>query len=188
MNFPSIQIHQTYAQIGIQAGRAIVEQRQSPATFNLEQTPAKLSIKQPNGTLHIDQSKAWDALARAGVTVVMDRIHDQARSVAMNGIARIVDKGNRMAAIHLGGNAIAELAKDVRVSFPEFDYVGEASCDNVDIYYEANKPIINVELGGVRLQTFPTAPELHYQRGKLDIYMQQYGSVEITPPSLDILV
>ena len=185
-SIPQIQISQRYARIGIDADLGRYEMKQPRPTFELQQPKAKMDMKQPRGEMDIDQSKAWDALARTPILEVMNRIYGQARSVAMDAIAKIVEDGNRMAAIHkYKESAIPELAQDVRVSFPEMQYAGEASYDNVDINYTARKAEIEVTPGEIQLNSHPNPPEVEYFRGKLDIYLQQRNSIEITPPAID---
>ncbi|GAA3412801.1 DUF6470 family protein [Paenibacillus hodogayensis] len=188
-SIPQIQIRQQYARIGIDADLGQYTMKQPRPTFELEQPKAKLTIRQPRGEMDIDQTKAWDALARTNILEVMNRIYSQAKDIALQGIAKIVEDGNRMAAIHKSSaDAFAELAGDVRVSFPEMQYAGEASYDNVDVFYTARKPEIEAEPGQVRLNSHPNWPEVEYNRGKLDIYMQQYGKVDIIPPEVDVRV
>lgn len=186
---PQIRISQQYARIGIDADLGRYEIKQPRPMFELEQTNAKMEIRQPRGELEIDQSKAWDALSRTNILEVMQRIYGQAREVAMKGIARIVEDGNRMAAIHKNkADAIPELASDVTVSFPEMEYAGEAAFDNVDVHYTPHRPEIETTRGEVKLNTRVNPPEVDYYRGKLDIYMLQFNKVEITPPAIDIKV
>lgn len=186
-SIPHIQIRQQYARIGIDADLGRYTIKQPRPTFEIDQTLATMTIRQPQGELEIDQTRAWDALARTNILEVMQRIYGQAREVAMQGIAKIVENGNRMAAIHKSSaDAFAELARDIRVSFPEMQYAGEASFDNVDIRYTARRPEIGATAHPVRINSKVNPPEVDYHRGKLDIYMQQYGKVEITPPVMDV--
>lgn len=188
-SIPQIRISQQYARMGIDADQGRYEMKQPRPSFELEQPKAKMEIRQPRGEMDIDQTKAWDALARTNILEVMQRIYSQARDVAMQGIAKIVEKGNRMANIDESkADAIAEIASEVTVSFPEMQYAGEASYDNVDIFYTAKKPEIEVTPGQIQLRTHPNPPEVEFYRGKLDIYMQQYNKVEITPPAIDTKV
>lgn len=188
-SIPQIQITQQYAKIGIDADLGRYEMKQPRPTFQMEQQQATMEMRQPSGELEVDQSKAWDALSRTKITVVMDRIYSQARDIAMKGIAKIVEDGNRMAAIHkTSADAIAELASDVRVSFPELQYAGEAAFDNVDVRYTPRRPEVNITPGQIKINTHPNPPEVEYHRGKLDIYMRQYNKVEFTPPEIDTRV
>ncbi|MDQ1911279.1 DUF6470 family protein [Paenibacillus sp. GD4] len=185
VTFPQIQIRQQYAKLGMDADHAVIEQQQPKATYEMKRIPSQLDMKQPIGELTIDQSKAWDAYGKGGILTTMNRIYSQAESIALQGIARRVEQGNRLADIASKRNAIAENAKDLFFTFPEFDYAGPASYDNVDITYQARKPEIQVTDGRIDVNTHPNKPELSFQRGKLDMYMLQYASVEITPPAID---
>jgi hypothetical protein len=184
--FPQIQIRQTPALLGIDADLGTQDIKQPRATFEVTTERPKQEIRQPRGELQIDQSKAWDALGKGPFLETMNRIYSESRNVALQGIARIVDNGNRLAQIHLNTNPIADIAEQLSFERFEFDTLGPASFDNVDITYTAKKAEINVTDGLVNLNTHPNRPEYEYQRGKLDIYMRQYNSVEITPPQIDL--
>ncbi|WNR44693.1 DUF6470 family protein [Paenibacillus roseipurpureus] len=182
---PQLQIHQQPALIGIDADLGTLEMKQPRPTYEMQVDRPKQEIRQPRGELEIDQSRAWDALGEGPILEAMNRIYSQCKNVALQGIARIVENGNRMAAIHEPGNAIAEIAHQLVFDHQEFDYYGEASYDNVDITYMAHKPEITVTEGKVNVNTHVNPPEVDYNRGKLDIYMRQYPSIEITPPQID---
>jgi hypothetical protein len=185
---PHIQIHQQYAKIGIDADLGKIEMKQPRPTMEIQQPRASITMKQPRGEMKIDQSAAWDALARTPILEVMNRIYSSARQVALEGIAKIVDKGNRLAAIHesKGANVIAELARDDIPSFPEMQYAGEASPNNVHFSYVAHKPEVDIQANKVEIHTEMHKPEVNYIRGKLDIYVKQAPSIEITPPQIDM--
>lgn len=188
VSIPRLQVRLTHAKLHVDADLGQYEMKQPRPTFELKQNPATLTMEQPRGDLQIDQTKAWDALGRTNILTVMDRIYSQARNIAMEGIAKIAERGDQMAAVHTKANAIADIAADTRVSFPEMQYAGEASYDNVDITYTMRKPIIHWEQGGVELNTQVNPPEVEYHRGKLDIYMRQYPAVEMIPPQIDMKV
>jgi len=183
---PQIQIRQEYAKLGIDADIGMQDIKQPTATFELTTERPKLDIHSEKGTLYIDSSKAWDALGHGPALETMSRIYSRAHEVVMQGIAKIVEDGNRMAAIQNGRNAIADIAKEKGAEFFEFEFMGDASVNNVDMHYEPGKLDIKVEEGKVSLNTHPNPPEINYTRGKLDIYMMQYPKVEIIPPQIDM--
>lgn len=187
-SIPQIQIRQIPARISIDADLGRQNIRQPRATQEMVTDLPRVEIRQPQGELDIDQSKAWDALGLGNTMESMRRIASQAHNVAMQGIVRIVENGNRLAQIHLDTNPIAEIAEQLTFDFVEFDYYGPASYDNVDVYYTARKPEIMPIEGKVNVRTHPNRPEIEYHRGKLDIYMSQYPKVEIIPPQIDMKV
>src|SRR5690606_36033118 len=120
-SIPQIQISQTYARIGIDADLGKYEMKQPRPTFELKQPPAEMKIHSPRGEMDIDQTKAWDALGRTNILEVMNRIFDQTKNIVLDAIAHIVDEGNQMGNIAKNKQLmIPELAKDVTISFPDF--------------------------------------------------------------------
>jgi len=186
MPIPQIQIRQEYAKLGIDADLGVQDIKQPTATFELTTERPKLDIHSEKGVLYIDSSKAWDALGHGPFLETMNKIYSRAHEVVMQGIAKIVEDGNRMAAIQNGGNAIAEIAKEKGAEFFEFEFMGDASSGNVSMHYVPGKLDIQVKEGKVNIETHPNRPEINYTRGKLDIYMLQYPKVEIIPPQMDI--
>lgn len=188
VSIPSLQIHQQYARLGIDADIGQQDIRQPRASINLQTVRPQLKIHSTQGDLQIDQSEAWSALGVGGHLAMMNHIYSEAHNVAMQGIARIVDNGNRLAAIHKGFTAIPDIARQQALEFFEFNYLTPASYDNVDVFYTARPPEIVVEMGRVDLDARVNPPQIEYIRGKLDIYMQQYAKVDIIPPQIDLQV
>ncbi|UKS26135.1 DUF6470 family protein [Paenibacillus sp. HWE-109] len=186
MPIPQIQMHLQNARLGIDADIGVQDIKQPKATFEITTQSPRLEIHSEKSKLYIDSSKAWDALGHGPALQTFSKIYSRAHDVALQGIAKIVEDGNRLAAIHHGGNAIAEIAKEKGAEFFEFEFMGEASIDNVDLNYDPGSIDIQVEEGKVNINSHPNAPEINYTRGKLDIYMIQYPKVEIIPPQIDV--
>ncbi|TMV47172.1 hypothetical protein FE783_23305 [Paenibacillus mesophilus] len=188
MDLPRIHYRLQHAKLHIDADLGKYDIQQPRPTFEMKRIDPKLDIRQPRGDLQVDASKAWDALAHGGNLEMMHRIYSSARNVAMDGIARIVENGNKLAAIHLGGEPIADNAQEGLAGFPEMDYAGPASYDNVDITYTARKAEIEVTPGRIEFNTKVNNPIVEYNRGKMEIYMKQYPNVEMIPPQIDMKV
>lgn len=159
--------------------------RQPRASLEITTSRPKQDIRAGEGKLSIDQSRAFDAVGHGPFLTVMNRIYSQSKGIALQGIAKIVADGNRMAQITNPANAFAEIARNQAFDFFEFKIMGEASFDNVDVKYDAGPLEIETSEGSVNIETHPNRPEYNYYRGKLDIYLAQYPSVEIIPPRLD---
>lgn len=182
---PQIQIYQQSAKIAFDADLGTWDMKQPRATVEQRTTPPRLEIHSPSGELSIDQSKARDALGIGGHLEATHRIYSQMRQIAMEGIARRVQEGSRLAAIHIDANPFAEIARTNAFRRSELQYTGPASYDNVELEYRAHPPEIQFIEGRVDRDVQVNHPILHYTRGKLDIYMQQYAKVTIIPPELD---
>lgn len=174
------------ARIGMDPVKGRLDIEQPKAEMNFQTTPAKLDFEQPKGDLTIDQSKAWEALSIGNHLQVMDTIHSKIRSVALEAIGRIVERGNRLMAIHEPGNAIAELAKQRPRERHELLFAGPASVDNVDINFTMNLSKTNITPAHVDTEIRKVEPYIRYERGSLNIHMIQFQSLEIIPPQIDI--
>lgn len=188
ISYHGIRIEQQYAKLGIQAERSKITIKQPKATFELESTPPRFDIEQPRGRLTIDQSRAWDALGVGSNLRLMSLIYDQSHQFSLEGIARIVENGNRLAAIHLGGNPIADIAGEQAFRDLPVQTVTMATNDNVDITYEPQHPNIELVRGRVDANIRRNLPEIGYIHGKVHYDMLQKQSIKITPPQLDIRV
>jgi hypothetical protein len=188
ISLPQIQIRQQYGRIGIDADAGQQDIEQPKATQEITTTPAKLEIQTEPGTLSIDNSQWHDALGHGPFLEMMNRIYSESKNIVLQAISKIVEDGNRLAAIQTGENTIAALAVEStqQIDFSENIYMGEASLDNIDIRYDAGNLEIQFTPAKVEHNVTVNSPIINYHRGKLDFYMLQYPKLEITPPKIDI--
>ncbi|MDQ6422504.1 DUF6470 family protein [Paenibacillus sp. LHD-117] len=188
MRIPQIQINLTHASLSIDADIGRQHLEQPKAKVDMEQVRPDQQFRTTAGRLEINQDRVWDALGLGNNLETMNKIYSMAKDIALQGIARIVEKGDQMAAIHLGGNPIAQMAREWQRTFPEYDFRGEASFDNIDMEYIPGELTIDTTPGRVNLNVQVNKPIHEYERGKLDIYMNRYPKVEIIPPRIDQLL
>lgn len=180
-----MQIETTPARLGMESSRASLSIRQPRADLSIEQPRPELSIRQPAGVLRIDQEKAWDALGIGPTLAYLDRIASQMYRLGLEAIGEIAARGDRLGRIHTGENAIPALAERWMEPLGDIQRYGEAAFDNVDISYEARKPVVEAEIRPPRIHAAPRSPEAEYRPWQLEIYMMQYPKVAITPPVID---
>jgi len=183
---PILQIRQTSALIGIDSERGTFSITQPKAEVDITTTPGELLVQSTKPELTIDQSRAWAAYNGGNMLDMNKRIYSGIQQLYLQGIARKVEQGNRMAQFFKPGNTIAEVyGTDTEPnSFPEI--CGPASYDNVDIHFETRAPQINFRPDEVNIQVESYRPEIEYTRGKLNIYMQQYASIKFIPPEVNL--
>ncbi|OCT13151.1 hypothetical protein A8709_20620 [Paenibacillus pectinilyticus] len=185
---PPIRLDIQPAKMGIDIQRGQWDIRQPQPTMEMHTTPTTIEMSSPQGEIHIDQSRAWDALGIGSNITFMNRIYSQSKDIALQGIASIVAKGNRLAAIEKGGNPIADMAAERAFEPSSMNYLGEASYDNVDLDYTPHKVEIEVNPGHVSIEVTPHFPEISYTPGKVSFYVQQYPKAEMIPPEIDTKV
>jgi hypothetical protein len=188
VRIPTIQIQTQPARMGMDATPAKLEIEQPPATFEMSTTAPILNIRSQRGELHIDQTRAWDALSMGPHLETMNKIYSAVKNIVLDTIGRIAEEGDQLAAIHRDTNAIADIAENRRVDRFELAFAGPAGYDNVDIEYIAHAPEIEYIKGEVNLHAQENKPHYQFTRGKLDIYVVQYSKVEIIPPQIDLQI
>jgi hypothetical protein len=180
MKMPQITIRQTYARIGMEIEPGKLDIRSPRGELHIDQNPAKMEITSPPGRLEIDSTAAWAALGRGGHLAWMNRLYDQIDAIALQNIAKKVEDGNRLAAIAGKQNAIADLASENWRYTNPLRYVGEASFFNVKVRYEPQTPTINITPSRAEIEYIPQKPTVDYIRGRVDIYLRQKNSIEIS--------
>ncbi|WP_434749189.1 DUF6470 family protein [Paenibacillus amylolyticus] len=185
-SIPMLQIHTTPTVIHMDADMGKYSIRQPKAEMELRTTPGKLTVQSHPIDLNVDQSKAFSAYHGGNMFDMNARIYSGIQQIFLQNMAERVQQGNELAAIHKPGNTIANIVGTNWQARPFPETRTPASSGNVDIRVSTRAPDIRFEAGKSEMNVTVNKPEIEYQRGKLDIYVQQYGSVQYTPPSIDI--
>ncbi|MFD2655571.1 DUF6470 family protein [Gracilibacillus thailandensis] len=180
MQIPQLRIQQQNAMIGIRTIDAKLDIEQGPAKQSIQQPQADLNITTKPGKLTIDQSKALADVGIIPTEESVEKMANEAMQTAIEGSKKRRRQGDMLMKIENGGNPLAQIAKE-NGQWPkhqfnigwipsgdavQFDYQPA----EVDIDARANKPIINAE---------PTKNQFHYQRGGIDVYLEQENWIDI---------
>lgn len=179
LNLLRLSISQVYGQIGIDTHNASQSMESPRGDLSIEQPQAAMSIEQPSGELTVDSTEAWNALGEGPHLQFMSNIYSQSSSIALQGIARRVEEGNRMAQITNGSNAFAEIAFNNLHDSNPIEYTTGASNLNVKLNYDAKPAIIDIEPQEANIQYTPKKPDIQYNPGSVEIYMKQMNSIDI---------
>lgn len=179
-----VQIRQTPARIGIDADPGQYSIRQPKAELQMNTQPAELEIHQYQPELSIDQSRAFEAYY--GGFSMNERIYSGIQQQFLQGIAERVQKGDRMASIQSSGNTVSEIFGTDWLPRPFPEIRGPASMGNVDIHFETRAPELSFRKAESKLNVVVNRPEIEYMRGKLDVYVKQYASIQFTPPEVNV--
>ncbi|MEK4519801.1 DUF6470 family protein [Paenibacillus sp. FSL P2-0136] len=181
-----VQIRQTPGLIGIDSDMGEFSIIQHQAELNITSERGQWDIQQFKPEMSVDQSKALAAYNGGSLIEVNRRIYSGIEQIYLQGIARRVEQGNRMAEFFKPGNSIAELYGGDWNSFSFPEIRGPASYDNVDIHFETRSPRIEFLRGAIKIDVVVRRPDIEYKRGKLDIYMRQYTSIQFIPPEVNL--
>lgn len=179
-----IRITTTDARIGIETIPARLERKSNPARMEIKQKQALLEIETVKPRIKIDQYEAFASAGRKNNLDLAVDIAQEGYKQVMEYIAKKASDGDRLAAIHIKRDPIVEFAE--RDSYVKRDF-------NIDFIPKARPKItveegeVKVELAGgpnaffdkVKINFVPHTYETKYIPGNVNIYMEQYPSVDI---------
>ncbi|WP_339179832.1 DUF6470 family protein [Paenibacillus sp. FSL R5-0701] len=183
---PVVQIRTTPSLLSIDADPGQYSIRQPKAEVKLNTRPSKLTVESHPIRLNVDQSKAFSAYTGGNMIDMNARIYSGIEQQFLQNMANRVQQGNQLAAIHKPGNTIANIIGTDWQPQPFPETRTPASFDNVDIRIETRPPDIRFQAAVSEMNVTVNRPEIEYQRGKLDIYVKQYASIQYTPPTVDM--
>lgn len=188
MNMPVVQIRQQFARIGMETTPGQWDIKQPRAGFQIQNKPAVLDTKYIPGEQSIDQSPAWEALGKGSFAQFTARVAQESKRMALEGIGRRADEGNRLWAIHQHNpNVISDIAYENFHKQYEMEYEGPySSMNNVKLDYTPRRPEVNFTPGELNIEAKANYPQINYTRGQLNIYLLQKNSLEIIPPQIDM--
>ncbi|SDX28371.1 DUF6470 family protein [Paenibacillus sp. CF384] len=189
MKLPYIRAESQKGLIGIESRPGNFDIQSKPADIQVETTPTQISAPTPTPVLHLNQDRMWAAFNGGKLPEFVNRIYSQMPEIALQGIAHIVEKGNRMGDLRIKENPIPEIAlEEMLAGAPDIEVFGPASYHSVDIEFEINRPDVKIEVGKVDIQVQTHKPEINFQRGGVKVYMKQYPSVSFDVGELDVRV
>lgn len=166
-------------QIGIKTTNAYLDISQPKGEQSIRQVKPQMLTDRELPKVLIDQSQPFAEAGRKPWSQVAAEYAQLGRQQALEGIARIVDDGNRMAMIQKKmPDAIPEIAfKNSMPKQHEFNFAMiPTSRPKIDVTGHLD---IQWQLGGVEYSYTPKKPIADYRPGKVDIYMKQYPKTEI---------
>ncbi len=183
-----ISIHSQRGIIGIESKRGHFEIETKKPDLHVHSAPTRITANNRPGVLRIDYTQTENAVTGGKAEEYWQRIYSQYKEVARQNLEKIVMEGNRMADLTMSGNPIADMALDAFIEgAPDLQVFGPASVTNTKISYTPNDMNIEVELGETQINVETYRPEIHFERGYVRTYMEQWPSVTVTPPRLDLM-
>ena len=166
-------------QIGISTTRGYHTMSSPKGEQTISTTKPKMTISGESPKVIIDSYECW---AERGFKNNIDLLTESAqlgRQAVLKAINRIVADGNRMADIRRRTPpVIPELAaKNAMPPQYEFNYTAiPKSRPKIDVTGSLN---INWQLGETHIDYTPRKPEIEYNRGKVEIYMERHPEIKI---------
>jgi hypothetical protein len=182
-----LSIRQTYAAIGIESNPATQQMKSPQGDLQIQQPAAKMDFSSEPAILQVDSSEAQHALGRGPNLEWNKYVNGQMQSVFLRQLADKVEAGHRMALIANPKNAFAELARDNVFKQSGINYQAAVpDFDNVKLSYEPGKVQTHIEASPVEIQYTPQKPDIQVAPGKVDIYIRQKNSIDISVTTYDL--
>jgi hypothetical protein len=184
---PFISMESQRGLIGIESQKGQFEIRRPQPQINTRTTPAEITASNRPGDLQVDQTLTDNALTGGKPADFWERIYSQYKEIGMRNIQEIVEKGNTIGDLRIKGDPMPSMALDAFVEgAPDLQVYGFASPVNIAIQYTPHNTNLEVIPGGVEIQAQIQRPEINFHRGGVNIYMQQYPKLIITPPEINL--
>lgn len=186
---PQISIQSQRGRIGIESQLGQYEIRRPQPDVEVQSTPARITAENRPGELKIDQTLTNNALTGGKQEAFWSRLYAQYQEVARQNLIHMVEKGNRMGDLRIKGNPMPDMALDEFIEgAPDLQIYGHASPANISFFYTPHELNMQVEEGSAQVDVQVHKPEIQYHRGYVRIYMEQYPSLTITPPVINMRV
>lgn len=180
MQFPQIRMQSGFARIGMKQQFASLNIEQPKADLVMEQHQAKMEISAPTGQLNIDQTQAWEEAHLMSTPRLIEKQGQEAIQRAAEGTARRAEQGSQLMSIEQDVDMVVQQAmengfyqqKDLSLTYipspfsVKIDYIPA----EVDIEVTTQSPTIDIT---------PNKPIINFEQSVLDIYIEQYESLEI---------
>ncbi|MDQ7096261.1 DUF6470 family protein [Desulfosporosinus sp. PR] len=147
--------------------------------LQMENTPATLEMRQPHGELTIDSEPCRYSIGIKNNSEFARDNAEYGRETVQKTIARIMEEGDKLAAIQNKSNAFADIAA-AHSAHTELPRVTLAYIALPNITYQAQPVQFNPIDGKINYNLEPGQVQGDYQPGSVDIRVTQYPSVEIS--------
>lgn len=182
MQLPRLELHNTFAKLGIKKRNATIQIRQPQAELTYNQPQPEVKMYKTKGKLTIDQTEAF---ADAGLKHPFRMTEEQfikSKQKVLQALATKAAEGDRLMKIeYQSSSVIPQIAKN-NSEPPQKEFnIGfvPSSMSKVKIHYEPSKIKMDVNLENFTLHVKPNKPIIKFNQGDLQIYLKQKANLQI---------
>ncbi|MBY0123467.1 DUF6470 family protein [Bacillus sp. S/N-304-OC-R1] len=182
MQLPRLELHNTFAKLGIEQSRSKISMRQPMADLKFTQPMPEVKIHTSKSKLEIDQTEAFADANLKNPLRVMNEWAAKAKQKMIQNIAQKANEGDRMMKIEgTRQNALPQIAKDKSQTPPKEVNIGfmPESMSKVKFRYQPSKVDIKVNFGKFRADVETHSPIIKFNQGDFRIYLKQKASLQI---------
>jgi hypothetical protein len=177
-------IQLTDARIGIETTPSRLEMQSQAARLELNRKNIQLNIHTELPRVEIDQSSAFASAGLKNFIEVTNEAAQRGYQQVMEFIGKTAEDGDRLAAIELGGNPLADIAE--RDAFPECEFNGEFTpIGTPEMTVKGTQSFDPDPLNGpdfrnaIQTTFLPSNLSINYAPGQIRIFPAQYSSMKM---------
>lgn len=182
MQLPRLELHNTFAQLGVQKKNASIEIRQPKAELNYNQPQPSMEIHKSASKLEIDQTEAFaDANLKHPFRNIKEWA-ERAKQKILQSLAEKANEGDRLMKIEeRSESVIPEIARQESETPPKQFNIGfmPSSTDKVKISYQPSEIKIKMNTEPMKFDVTTNGPVIKYHPGDFNIYLKQKASLNI---------
>lgn len=171
-----IRIHKVDAQISINSTPARQRINQPAADFNMHTEHAKVEIKNEQVKVKIDQQQCFNESGLMDYKALTADAAQRGQQAVLEGIGRIAEEGNMLAAIENKFDVVAEIAFN-NTTMPADYNVTAMPGSRPDIQFVGGTVDIEVHEGRVTFNNWPNRPKIDADWGSIEFSMKQKPSI-----------
>ncbi len=176
-----LEMHSTPMKLAMQSTRARQEITTDKQNLKLESEPSQFTINRMKSELRIDQSACFAEMGSKSPEQFSADNASYGYSMVLQGIERVVDQGNQLAAIENKSDPIPDQANyNAFGQFEKSFNMQKPTGAKPNINFTPAKLDIQYKPAKVHNQSTYQKPQIEYIAGKLDISVAQYNSLEIS--------
>lgn len=180
MKVPQIRIQSQFAQIGMEQQLSKIYIQQPKADLSIEQHHAKMVMETKKGELVIDQTQAWEEANLMSTIRLIKKQATEGLQAVTEGTARRAEQGTELMKIEQNHDAIYK--QSLENGFKQQKTVSLKyipSSFSVKIDYIPTEVHIDFITERPTIEATPNRPIIDFERGYINIYMEQYESLDI---------
>lgn len=182
MQLPRLELHNTFAQLGIQQRNASIDIRQPQAEIKYNQSQPNIKIEKSEDKFEIDQTEAFaDANLKHPFRAVKEWA-ERAKQKILQSFSEEANEGDRLMKIEgQTKSIIPEIAKQESETKPKQISFAQmpSSTDKVKIHYQPSDIKIKVNTENISFDVKTHTPKIKYNPGSFQIYLKQKASLQI---------
>ena len=182
MQLPRLELHKTFAKLGIEKRNATLQIRQPQADLTYNQPQPEVKMHKTEGKLTIDQTEAFaDAGLKHPFRMTKEQFFKSKQKVLQSLAAKAAEGDQLMKIENQSSSVIPQIAKNKSESPQKEFNIGfvPSSMSKVKIHYQPSEIKMSVNLENFKLRVKPNKPIIKFNEGDLQIYLKQKANLRI---------